>query len=266
MKDKRILGVIPARYASSRFPGKPLADICGKPMIWRVYQQLMKVNLFDDILVATDDERIARVCKENGMQYLMTSDKHPTSLNRIHEVSTLTEGDIFVSVNGDEPLINPRDIDRVIETYIADPGYEIVNAMRIMTDPVDVIDFTNVKVVTNNKNECVYLSRSPIPYPKASLDFVYKKFVGITLLSRNILKTFSELPRGELEKVEDNDSIRFIENHIIMKFVDIESETISVDTEKDLIKVCGLIPPPPPNSNSIFVFIFYLPGIFGGYR
>jgi 3-deoxy-manno-octulosonate cytidylyltransferase (CMP-KDO synthetase) len=241
MTNKKIIGVIPARYASSRFPGKPLADICGKPMIWWVYRQALKVDLFAAIMIATDDERIANICKEYGMQYIMTSDKHPTSLNRIHEVSTLIDGDVFVSINGDEPLIDPADIDKIIKIHMNNPVYEVVNAMRLISNPVDVIDFTNIKVITNSKNECIYLSRSPIPYPKASLDFIYKKFVGITLLSRKALNLFFKLPRGELEKVEDCDSIRFIENHIVMKFVAIGSETISVDTEKDLEKVIKII-------------------------
>jgi 3-deoxy-manno-octulosonate cytidylyltransferase (CMP-KDO synthetase) len=237
----KIVGVVPARYASSRFPGKPLVDICGKPMIWWVYQQVKKVNLFDTVVVATDDDRVANTCKENGMNYLMTSNKHPTSLDRIHEVANLISGDIFVSINGDEPLIKPESISRIIQTYIDSPEYEIINAMSVVNDPVDVVDFTNIKVITNGKNECIYLSRSPIPYPKASLEFVYKKFVGITLLTRKALNIFSETPRGIIEGIEDCDSIRFIENHIVMRFVDIESKTVSVDTEKDLEKVIRVI-------------------------
>jgi 3-deoxy-manno-octulosonate cytidylyltransferase (CMP-KDO synthetase) len=150
--DLHFIGVIPARYQSSRFPGKPLADICGKPMVWWVYQQVKKVNLFDTVVVATDDDRIANVCKENGMNYVMTSNKHPTSLNRIHEVSALMNGDVFVSINGDEPLIKPESISRIIQTYIDNPVYEVVNAMTVINDPVDVIDFTNIKAITNDKN------------------------------------------------------------------------------------------------------------------
>ncbi|WP_062328209.1 cytidylyltransferase domain-containing protein, partial [Treponema endosymbiont of Eucomonympha sp.] len=196
---------------------------------------------FDTVVVATDDDRIANVCKENGMNYIMTSNQHPTSLNRIHEVSTLMSGDAFVSINGDEPLIKPESISRIIQIYIDNPVYEIVNAMTVINDPVDVIDFTNIKAITNDKNECIYLSRSPIPYPKASLEFVYKKFVGITLLTRKALQFFAETPRGIIESIEDCDSIRFIENHLIMRFVDIEAKTISVDTEKDLDKVRYII-------------------------
>ena len=113
----KIIGVIPARYKSSRFPGKPLVDICGKPMIWWVYQQAKKVPEFDEVYVATDDDRIEAACKEHDMKVIMTSDKHETGSDRVAEVATKVEGDLFVNIQGDEPVINPEMIQEVISIF-----------------------------------------------------------------------------------------------------------------------------------------------------
>ena len=169
---KTFLGIIPSRYQSSRFPGKPLADLCGKPMIWWVYQQALKASSLDDLIVATDDQRIAEACKKYGMKYIMTSPDHDSPTSRMYEVATKMRYDYYVFIGGDEPLIEPDAIDAVTEEAKR-TGMDCVNAMTIIKSAPEVIDVTNLKVVTNTKGNLIITTRSPLPYPKGGLDFDY---------------------------------------------------------------------------------------------
>lgn len=235
----KILGVIPARYQSSRLPGKPLADICGKPMIWWVYQQVKKVRRFDEVVVAIDDSRIREVCEQYGIQYVMTKDNHPEHISRVHEVSENIKADIYVCVNGDEPLISPE----VIEQALPQEGAQVFfsGAMRKLSDPAEALDPGNIKLAVNNDNECIYISRTLVPFPKGTLLFNYYKYVGIECFSKEALDYFVSTPQGRLEKIEDIDHLRFLENHKILNFTEVQSESISVDTAKDLEKVRKII-------------------------
>lgn len=236
---KRI-GVIPSRYGSTRFPAKPLADICGKPMVWYVYQQALKADL-DEVYVATDDERILNICNELGMNVLMTSDKHKTPNDRVHEVSTIIDSDIYVCINGDEPLIEPE----IINASLPEAGENITmfysNVITTIKNPVEVVDPTNIKVIANNKGEALWASRNPIPYPKGNMEFTYKKIVGIAAFSKDALDYYVNTPRSEIEKAEELDLYRFLVNHKIVKLKDIECSTLSVDTPKDLEHVRAII-------------------------
>ena len=231
-----IVGVIPARYESTRFPGKPLADICGKPMIWWVCEQMKKVKEFSEVYVATDDERIENECKKYDIKVIMTKNNHPDHIARIHEVSQKITADLYVCVNGDEPLIDVDSIVKVINEAIACPSY-FTGAFRYLKDPAQTIDIANIKLVTNAQQEAVYISRTPIPTPKGSLNFSYKKYVGIECFTKESLDFFVSTPMGILEKIEDIDHLRFIENSKKLRFVEVKSESISVDTQKDLEKV-----------------------------
>lgn len=233
----KIIGVIPARYSSTRLPGKPLADICGKPMIWWVYQQVKKVNGLSDVFVATDDSRIGEVCDKFGMNYVMTADNHPDHIARIHEVSCRVEADYYVCVNGDEPLINPQCIEKVLpDVAVTDTEY-FGGAMRKLTDPAETIDFANIKLAVADSGRCVYMSRSPVPYPRGTLLFNYKKYVGIECFNKKALDFFVATEKGSLENAEDIDHLRFLENGKTLLFTEVESDSISVDTKKDLEKV-----------------------------
>lgn len=239
----KIVGVIPARYQSSRLPGKPLADICGKPMIWWVYQQVSQVKEFDEIYVATDDERIKSVCESYSMPVLMTSSKTPNHIHRIWEVTEIIEANYYVSVNGDEPLINP---DNIKQAIVAIPN-ELSNepyfgsVYRELSDPAETMDLANVKIVLGNENRCLYQSRYPIPSTKGSLNFKYKKAIGIECFNKQALDFFVSAPMGILEKIEDIDHLRFLENGIPIYYTKIESESLSVDTKNDLEKVRSII-------------------------
>lgn len=236
----KIIGIIPARYNSSRFQGKPLVDICGKPMIWWVYKQVKKVKELAEVYVATDDSRIMRVCEMYDIPSVYTSDKHKTPTDRIHEVSEKVKADYYISINGDEPLIEPETISRIIPQKITSDLF-VSNIITTIKDPVEVIDFTNLKVVINNNNEGIYISRSPIPYPKGSMNCKYKKHVGVYAFNKKALDYYVSTERGNLEIVEDIDLLRFIENKKNVKFIDVDCNTLSVDTPKDVDKVIEII-------------------------
>ncbi len=232
----KVIAIIPARYKSSRFPGKPLADICGKPMIWWVYQQVRKVKRFDYVVAAIDDDRIRIVCEELGINYVMTKANHPEHISRIHEVSEKFEADLYVCINGDEPLISPEVIEKAVPTSLSDDFF-FSGAMRRLVDPAETIDPANIKVVVSETGRCIYISRVPVPFPKGSLLFNYNKYVGIECFSKEALDFFVNTPMGCVERIEDIDHLRFLEygKKLIFKYVD--SESISVDTPKDLEKV-----------------------------
>lgn len=237
----KTIAVIPARYQSSRLPGKPLADILGKPMIWWVYQEAKKCPKLADVVVACDDERIAAACREYGMNYLMTSPDHDTPTGRIWEVSTRLDADLYLQVMGDEPLINAAAFDLILPDTLPDDPYYVSVLTNVMGHPADVVDFSNQKVVTNARREILMISRSPIPYPKGTLDFEYEKVTGIQLYSKQALAFYHETPKSLLEKAEENDMMRFIENGHTVHAIVSPYKTVSVDTAKDLALVCEIL-------------------------
>ena len=202
----KTIAVIPARYASTRMPGKPLADVLGKPMIYWVYQA-------------------AKACPKLD----------PTG--RIWEVSTVEDADLYLQLMGDEPLVNPAAFDLILPSTLPEDPYYVAVLTNIMEHPADVIDFSNQKVVTNAAREILLISRSPIPYPKGTLDFEYEKVTGIQLYSKQALKFYHETPKSILEKAEENDMMRFIENGHKVHAIVSPYKTVSVDTPKDLALV-----------------------------
>lgn len=232
----KTIAIIPARYSSTRFPGKPLVDICGKPMIWWVYNQVSKVKAFSDVFVAIDDERIRLVCEDLHIKYVMTRNDHPEHISRIHEVSEIVSADLYVCVNGDEPLIAPACIEQALPEYI-DENFFFSGAMRLLSDPAETIDPANIKIVMSDTGRCVYISRTPVPYPKGTLMFKYNKYVGIECFSKQALDFFVSTPQSNVERIEDIDHLRFLENGKYITFKYVDSESISVDTPKDLEKV-----------------------------
>ena len=233
----KVIGVIPARYASTRFPGKPLADICGKPMIWWVYQQVRLVEGFANVYVATDDDRIADCCRQYDMQFLMTRKDTPNHIHRIWEVTEMIDADYYISINGDEPLISPDNIKAAFPKVVVSDRPFFQSVYRELKDPAELIDTANVKIVLNRQGACMYQSRLPIPCPKGSLLFTYKKAIGIECFNKKALDFFAHTKMGTLEKIEDIDHLRFLENGIPIYYKKIDSESLSVDTMNDLEKV-----------------------------
>ncbi|MCD7761770.1 MAG: 3-deoxy-manno-octulosonate cytidylyltransferase [Lachnospiraceae bacterium] len=230
----RIIAIIPARYQSSRFPGKPLADLCGRPMIWWVYNQVKKVVEIEEVYVATDDSRIAETCDSFDIKNIMTSKLHGTSTERAYEVAQKVPSDLYVVINGDEPLIDPDVIRAIIPDKRPDTDFYVGNLMTEIKSPVEAVDFTNIKVVTDSESNALFMSRSPIPYPKSSIDYKYYKHVGVLIYDINALAFFASTPKGYNEKIEDINELRFIEHGKKLKMTEVNANSLSVDTPKDL--------------------------------
>ena len=241
----KIIGVIPARYKSSRFAGKPLADICGKPMIWWVYQQCKKVEDFDAVYVATDDEQIFNTCKALDVEVLMTSDKHLTGTDRIGEVARNISADLIINIQGDEPLLEPDTIRAAIKPFYSNPNLQVSNLMTEIKDPVEVVNFTVPKVITNEDGIGIYLTRSPAPYPKGKIDCKYYKQVCVYGFKPSALTFFCEYGmahgKAKVEEVEDIEILRFIENGYKVQYIEVDSNTVAVDTPNDLEKVRSIV-------------------------
>jgi len=231
----KIICVIPARYKSSRFPGKSLADIYGKPMIWWVYQQASKVDKIDQVYIATDDDRIEKVCHELKMNVIMTSENHRTGTDRVGEVARKIEADLYVNVQGDEPLILPETIEKAINFFEENKSIKVINCMTEIKEMADLIDTSVPKVVVNKNNKAIFLSRLPIPYPKSRKGLKYFKQVCVYCFTPKALETFCRLSnKGPAEEAEDIELLRFIENDIPVYMVEVEQDTIGVDTPNDL--------------------------------
>lgn len=238
----KTIGVIPARYNSSRLPGKPLADICGRPMIWWVYQRVISVKKLDMVLVATDDERIENGCKMMDIPVVMTAKTHLAAAHRLQEVSESLKADFYVQLNGDEPLINTEAIAASIPDYVPQNVEFGTNIITEMDDPAEVMDTSNIKMVFDNEMNALYMSRTPIPYPFKSLDFRYYKHVGIIGYNKKMLDFYKSTEPGRFERIEGIDTLRFIDYGKRLKLSIVSScHSLSVDTEKDLEKVRKII-------------------------
>lgn len=237
----KIVGVIPARYQSSRLPGKPLADICGKPMIWWVYHRVSEIKKLDEVCVATDDRRIEHVCMELEIPVVMTGE-HPTAANRLHEVAQKSSADFYIQLNGDEPLIDTYAVEAVIPDIIPEDREFGTNIITQIYDPVQAIDSSNIKVVFDNSFNALYMSRTPIPYPYKAIDFKMYKHVGIIGYNRKMLNFYHNSKPGRFEIIEGIDTLRFIDYGKQLKLIPVpECHSLSVDTQSDLEEVRQII-------------------------
>jgi len=244
----RVLGVIPARFASSRFPGKPLAMIDGKSMIQRVYEQASKSRSLDMVLIATDDTRIEKHVLDFGGKVMMTSGSHTSGTERIGEVirriGEQADGgfDIVVNIQGDEPQLNPEQIDLAVKCF-SDPAIQISTLMKQIMNREEVLNPNVVKVVVNSYSEALYFSRSAIPYVRDHLpsewfeNQIFFKHIGLYAYSTDVLKQILLLPSGTLEKAESLEQLRWLENGFKIKVIPTLFETVSVDTPEDLLKL-----------------------------
>lgn len=230
----KVVGVIPARYESSRMPGKPLADICGKPMVWWVYQRARKAVGLDEVYVATDDQRIVNVCEQYGIPAVMTGTHHRNGSERISEFATKIEADIYVTLQGDEPLLDPRTVEEVLETLNSDTEAMCALLRTPYRDPVAVINCTGAKVVTDLRGYALYFTRSPVPYPKAALDYTIWDPIGVMAWKRDLVLKYASLPMGPLEQAEDIEFLRMVENGYKIKVGTVDYECLEVNTPKDI--------------------------------
>lgn len=238
----KVIGIIPARYGSTRLPGKPLKDILGHPMIWWVYKRVCSVERLNEVYVATDDERIAAVCRDNSIPYVMTASSHQTAANRLQEVSERIEADFYVQLNGDEPLINTAAIAAAIPEHVSQDVEFGTNIITEVEDPAQLMDASNIKVVFDNEMNALYMSRTPIPYPFKAIDFKYYKHVGIIGYNKKMLDFYKDSIPGRFERIEGIDTMRFIDYGKTLKLVVVpQCHSLSVDTEKDLELVRHMI-------------------------
>jgi 3-deoxy-manno-octulosonate cytidylyltransferase (CMP-KDO synthetase) len=248
----QIVAVIPARYDATRLPGKPLADIAGRPMIEHVYRRTASARGVDAVVVATDDERIAAAVKGFGGIAMMTRPTHRTGTDRIAEVAANLSCEIVLNVQGDEPLIEPEMIEAVIAPLVADPMLEMSTVCVAISEREDFANPNVVKVVRDAKGDALYFSRAPIPHfrdpgsgirdpknpsgPSRIPDPVYKH-IGMYGYRRTFLLTFATLPRTPLERVESLEQLRAVEHGYRIHTVETKHDSIGVDTPEDLERV-----------------------------
>lgn len=233
-----ILAVIPARYASTRFPGKPLVDIQGKPMIQRVYESVKKSELFAKIVVATDDERIVKVAEGFGAQVILTSEKHESGTDRCGEVISKLQYnyDIIVNIQGDEPMVNPLQLKELIDVF-KNPNAQIATLKTFITNEQDIENPNVVKVVTSNDGKALYFSRSTIPYNRNNVVVPYFKHIGLYAYTSDSLRKITQLSVGELEKIESLEQLRWLENGYNIYVAESNFKNIGIDTPEDLIEL-----------------------------
>ncbi len=240
---ERVLVVIPARFGSTRFPGKALADIEGRPLIVRVAQNAAAIGRADAIIVATDDARIRDAVLAAGFPCEMTAE-HPTGTDRIGEVAARHEADIILNLQGDEPLLDHRDVDRLIEVMLADPGLDLATCAHPFADSDSWRDPNNVKVLRDGQGQALYFSRAPIPgiFPGAEVQAHRRalRHVGIYAFRRTALLRFLALDRTPLEMTEGLEQLRALENGMKIKVLEIANAPVGVDTPADLDLVRGL--------------------------
>lgn len=232
MKD--VVAIIPARYGSTRFPGKLLADIAGKSVLQHVYERVTQAELVSRIAVATDDERIAREVESFGGTFVMTSPDHKSGTDRVAEAARTTGGEIIVNVQGDEPLIDPAAIDSVVKKIIEDEGI-VCSTAAYFTSDGDVYSNPNcVKAVFDNTGRALYFSRSPIPFYRDSGFNGAYIHIGIYCFRRSFLDIYATLLRTELEKVEMLEQLRILENGYGIGVAVTGKPSIGIDTPEDL--------------------------------
>jgi 3-deoxy-manno-octulosonate cytidylyltransferase (CMP-KDO synthetase) len=226
-------GIIPARYASTRFPGKPLATILGKPMISMVYESARRARCLGELLVATDDERIMKACANLGIPARMTSPNHGSGTERAAEVARGLDAGLIVNIQGDEPVLDPGMIDALVEA-LQDPSVLMASLMTRVKDPAAFADLNRVKVVVDKDRNALYFSRTPIPCRAPDGFFQH---IGIYGFRKEFLFRFCALPPSELEKAERLEQLRALENGYRIRMVETAHSTLSVDTPRDIIEV-----------------------------
>lgn len=249
-----VWGVIPARFASSRLPGKALLPLAGKPMIQHVWERVRRAQEVSRVLVATDDERIRRAVTEFGGEAVMTRAEHRSGTERLAEVaaSAASSGaEIFVNVQGDEPLIEPAAVDAAVEILLEDPSVEVATLAVPIATPSDVMDPNVVKVVLDFEGNALYFSRAPIPWIRdaagggagfsPAAGSTHLKHLGLYAFRRSALLEFPTFPQGELEKLEQLEQLRWLENGYRIRVAETSYDSVSVDVTEDIARVEKLL-------------------------
>lgn len=243
-----VVAVIPARYASQRLPGKPLIDLLGKPMIQRVYEQAKRARLLDRVVVATDDQRIVGVVQAFGGDVIMTSADIKSGSDRVAAVARVIDGDIFVNVQGDEPLIAPHMIDQAVRVVLDDREAQVGTLVKKIDSLADLQNPSIVKVVVGPDSNALYFSRSTIPFVRDEADQekwlahqTFLKHIGIYVFRKEFLLKYSQLRESPLERAERLEQLRILEHGFHIKVGITNYDSIPVDTKEDVKKVMRLL-------------------------
>jgi 3-deoxy-manno-octulosonate cytidylyltransferase (CMP-KDO synthetase) len=242
----QVVAVIPARFASSRFPGKPLALIDGRPMIEHVYRRAAASSAVSHVIVATDDARIAAAVRQFGGEVRMTRADHPTATDRVAEVAATLDCDVIVNVQGDEPLIDPNSISEALAPFASDPSLQITTLYHRISSPGELANPNVVKVVVDRGGFALYFSRAPVPYlrdPRGGWPPLYRH-VGLYAYRRGALLVLASLEPTPLERAESLEQLRALEHGIRIKAVETQYDSLGVDTPEDLEHVRRLIAAP----------------------
>jgi 3-deoxy-manno-octulosonate cytidylyltransferase (CMP-KDO synthetase) len=244
MSDPQVIVVIPSRYAATRLPGKPLVNLAGKPMVQRVYEQAKLAQTIHRVLVATDDQRIVDAVLAFGGEVRMTRSDHRTGTERIAEVAAHQAGDVFVNVQGDEPLIDPVAVDTAVAALLEDPPAQIATVATPIRHLPDIMDPNVVKTVLDFDSNALYFSRAPIPWVRDTPQKVHVKYwkhLGLYAFQRDALLEYPTLPQGELEKIEQLEQLRWLENGWKIRVAEVEHDAVSVDVPEDVTRVEKLL-------------------------
>jgi 3-deoxy-manno-octulosonate cytidylyltransferase (CMP-KDO synthetase) len=240
----KVVVVIPARYGSTRLPGKPLVSIAGKPMIQRVFERAKLAQCVNQVIVATDDERIVKAVEAFGGEARMTRSDHRTGTERVAEVAAHVEGDVFVNVQGDEPLLDPAAVDAAVTSLLEDPPASIATVATPIKMPADIMDPNVVKTVLDFEGNAIYFSRAPIPWVRDTGSKVlarHLKHLGLYVFDRESLLEYPTLPPGELERIEQLEQLRWLENGWKIRVAEVEHDAVSVDVPEDVARVEKLL-------------------------
>jgi 3-deoxy-manno-octulosonate cytidylyltransferase (CMP-KDO synthetase) len=244
MDATQVVIVIPARYGSTRLPGKPLVPLAGKLMIERVYERAKLAKNAGRVIVATDDERIVKAVESFGGEARMTRTDHRTGTERIAEVAAHTEGQVFVNVQGDEPLLDPVAVDTAVTALREEPAAAIATVAVPIRTPADIMDPNVVKTVLDFEDNALYFSRAPIPWVRDSANKIHArhlKHLGLYVFQREALLEYPTLPQGELERIEQLEQLRWMENGWKIRVAEVQHDAVSVDVPEDVQRVEKLL-------------------------
>lgn len=229
--------MIPARYGATRFPAKLMQDLCGKPVIVHTYERVADTRLFDEVYVVTDDDRIEKAIREVGGKVIRSKKEHNSGSDRLAEASRDLDVDVIVNVQGDEPFTDKENLQKVIDIFAKDltKSIAVASLMERITDPDDIANPNNVKVVVNKFGEALYFSRNIIPFPRdPNTKVSYYKHIGIYAYRKEALQQFTELPPSLLEETEKLEQLRYLENGFKIRLALTNIPTIGIDTPEDL--------------------------------
>jgi 3-deoxy-manno-octulosonate cytidylyltransferase (CMP-KDO synthetase) len=244
MSSGKVVVVIPARYAASRLPGKPLVSLAGKPMIQRVFERAKLAKTPHRVIVATDDQRVLQAVEAFGGEARMTRPDHRTGTERVAEVAAHIEGDVFVNIQGDEPLLDPVAVDTAVQALLEEPQATVATVATPIKTPGDIMDPNVVKTVLDFDDNALYFSRAPIPWVRDTANHHvvrHLKHLGLYVFQRDSLLDYPTLPQGELERVEQLEQLRWMENGVKIRVAEVEHDAVSVDVPEDVARVEKLL-------------------------